>query len=100
MAVDSTLKPAGASFNRRLADLLAPKTRLRHALYVLLFFSVLFAIFFAPVIFRGALLAPGGARLGDGLLSHLAYYLSPKIAWDPLLSNGFPMTADSQAMSW
>jgi len=82
------------------ADIRAPKTQLRHAFYVLLFFSILFTIFFSPVIFHGELLAPGGSRLGDGLLSHLAYYLSPKIAWDPLLSNGFPMTADSQAMSW
>src|SRR4051812_42647308 len=93
-------KPADNPIKKIFADILAPKTSLRHALYVLLFFSILFTLFFSPVIFHGELLAPGGSRLGDGLLSHLAYYLSPKISWDPLLSNGFPMTADSQAMSW
>src|SRR5947209_14271243 len=83
-----------------LSDLMKPDGTLRHCLFVLLFYSLLFTIFFSPVIFHGSLLAPGGARLGDGLLSHLAYYLSPKISWDPLLSCGFPMIADSQAMSW
>lgn len=100
MTGDSTPKPAANLINNIFADIRAPQTSFRHALYVLLFFSILFAVFFSPVIFHGQLLAPGGSRLGDGLLSHLAYYLSPKIAWDPLLANGFPMTADSQAMSW
>ncbi|HKC64330.1 MAG TPA: YfhO family protein, partial [Pyrinomonadaceae bacterium] len=83
-----------------LLDLMKPNAALRHCLLVLFFYSLLFTIFFSPVIFHDSLLAPGGARLGDGLLSHLAYYLSPKLSWDPLLSCGFPMIADSQAMSW
>ncbi|HEX8845851.1 MAG TPA: YfhO family protein [Pyrinomonadaceae bacterium] len=82
------------------SDLTRPQGRSRHCLFVLLFFTLLFTIFFSPVLFSGSLLAPGGSRLGDGLLSHLAYYLSEKLSWDPLLSCGFPMIADSQAMSW
>jgi len=96
----SDQNPADKLIKKICAEIREPKTSLRHALYVLLFFSIFFTLFFSPVIFHGKLLAPGGGRLGDGLLSHLAYYLSPKISWDPLLSNGFPMTADSQAMSW
>src|SRR2546423_9672165 len=83
-----------------LSDFVKPNATLRHCLFVLFFYSLLFTIFFSPVVFHDSLLAPGGARLGDGLLSHLAYYLSPKLSWDPQLSCGFPMIADSQAMSW
>jgi len=99
MAGDATLKLIYRIKNF-MSDFSAPKSPLLHALYVLLFFSLLFTIFFSPVIFHDSLLAPGGGRLGDGLVSHLPYYLSDKLSWDPLLSCGFPMIADSQAMSW
>ena len=67
----------------------------RHCFLVLLFYSLLFAVFFAPVIFNNRLLAPG-----DGLLYHFSYFQSKKVFWDTLLANGFPMTADPQVMSW
>ena len=67
----------------------------RHFLSVLLFYSLLFTVFFAPVIFRGLLLAPA-----DGLSYHLAFFQSRKVFWDGLLASGFPMTADPQVMAW
>lgn len=67
----------------------------RHASFVLLFYSVLFTIFFSPVLFHNSLLAPG-----DGLLYHVSYFQSKKVFWDTLLSSGFPMTADPQVMAW
>ena len=73
---------------------------LRHALFVLLFYSLLFVVFFSPVLFYDSLLAPGGGRLGDGLLYHLTFFQSKKTFWDMLLSGGFPMTADPQVMTW
>lgn len=74
--------------------------RLRHPLFVLLSYSLLFTVFFSPVLFTGRLLAPGGGRLGDGLLYHLAFFQSSKTFWDSLLASGFPMTADPQVMAW
>lgn len=52
------------------------------------------------MIFTGRLLAPGGGRLGDGLLYHVAYFFSDKLRWDPLLAGGFPMIADPQVTAW
>jgi hypothetical protein len=73
----------------------------RHALLVLLFYSLFFTLFFSPVLFRGAFLAPpGGGQLGDALIYHLAYFESPKLFWDGLLGLGLPMTADPQVMAW
>ena len=83
-----------------LSHFMRPGAPLRHCLFVLIFYSLLFTIFFSPVIFHDSLLAPGGGRLGDAVVSHIPYYLSEKLSWDPLLSCGFPMIADSQAMSW
>jgi membrane protein YfhO len=76
------------------------KRSIRHSLLVVLFYSFLFVLFFSPVLFYGSLLAPGGGRLGDALLYHVAYFASEKVVWDLLLSGGFPMTADPQVMSW
>jgi hypothetical protein len=71
------------------------KSSTGHALLVVLFFSLLFTLFFSPVLFSGSLLAPG-----DGLLYHVAYFESKKVFWDTLLGGGFPMTADPQVMAW
>ncbi len=79
---------------------LSPRSSTRHAGLVFLFYVLLFTVFFSPVIFFGRLLAPGGGRLGDGLLYHLAYFQSNKLLWDPLLAGGFPMMADPQVMAW
>lgn len=83
-----------------LAALSPFKESIRHSFFVLLFFSLLYALFFSPVLFYDSLLAPGGGRLGDGLLYHLTFFQSSKVFWDPLLANGFPMTADPQVMAW
>jgi hypothetical protein len=71
-----------------------------HSFSVVLFFSLLFTIFFSPVLFSHSLLAPGGGRLGDGVLYHLSFFQSAKLLWDPLLFCGFPMIADPQVMTW
>ncbi|HUQ34116.1 MAG TPA: YfhO family protein [Pyrinomonadaceae bacterium] len=76
------------------------KASARHALLVLLFFSVLFTIFFSPVLFYDSLLTPQGPGLGDGLLYHLTFFQSHKVLWDPLLATGYPMMADPQVMTW
>jgi hypothetical protein len=78
----------------------ATKGSLRHLFLVLLFFSLLYTLFFSPVLFYDSLLTPGGGRLGDGLLYHLTFFQSHKVFWDPLLAGGFPMTADPQVMAW
>jgi hypothetical protein len=76
------------------------KATARHAFFVLLFFSLLYTLFFSPVLFYDALLTPQGPGLGDGLLYHLTFFQSPKLLWDPLLAAGFPMTADPQVLAW
>jgi hypothetical protein len=73
----------------------AVRTPARHFFSVLVFYSLLFTVFFAPVIFRGMLLAPA-----DGLSYHLAFFQSRKVFWDSLLASGFPMIADPQVMAW
>lgn len=89
-----------SSTTKRLAAWLSSNSPARHGLLVFLFYSSLFTLFFSPVIFFGRLLAPGGGRLGDGLLYHVAYFLSDKLRWDPLLAGGFPMIADPQVAAW
>ncbi len=76
------------------------KTPVRHAVFVVLFFSLLFTLFFSPVLFTGHLLAPAAGGLGDGVVYHLAFFQSSKVLWDNLLANGFPMVADPQVMAW
>lgn len=78
-----------------ISVLLSHQGSIRHGLFVLLFFSLLFTLFFAPVLFHHALLAPG-----DGLLYHEAFFQSKKVLWDQMLGSGYPMTADPQVMAW
>ncbi len=80
---------------RRLINSPFLKSSTGHALLVVLFYSLLFTLFFSPVLFSGSLLAPG-----DGLTYHVAYFESKKVFWDQLLGGGFPMTADPQVMAW
>lgn len=68
----------------------------RHWLGVLLFYSILYIVFFSPVLFSGGLmLAPG-----DGIPLFLPNFFSRKVLWDTLLFSGFPMFADPQVMMW
>jgi hypothetical protein len=77
---------------------LSPESRgiLLHCFIVLLFFTLLFFLFFSPVLFSGDhLLAPG-----DGLNYHLAAFYSPRVFWDTMLLGGTPLYADPQIMMW
>jgi Bacterial membrane protein YfhO len=60
-----------------------------------LFYAALYVAFFAVVIFRGQLLAPGDARIQS-----LAAFYSPPALWTDLLLSGFPSAADPQVQSW
>jgi hypothetical protein len=62
---------------------------------VVAFYSALFSIFFAPVLFSRRLLAPG-----DGRAVYLPSFLSPKTAWTDAFFSGFPFLADPQCMAW
>jgi len=55
----------------------------------------LYVLFFWPGITGGHLLAPGDAQ--DYFLP---MFLAPKTLWDPLLQNGYPLSADPQIMTW
>ncbi len=68
----------------------------RHALFVILFYSLLFLTFFSPVVFGGRLLALGG----DGLYIYLPNFYSSKVWWDTTTFAGFPMMADPEAATW
>jgi Bacterial membrane protein YfhO len=61
----------------------------------LLFFTVLFVIFFSPIIFTGYLLAPN-----DGLNYSIPNFYSPRTLWTNLLFSGYPAAADPQAQTW
>ncbi|HEX8634721.1 MAG TPA: YfhO family protein [Pyrinomonadaceae bacterium] len=66
-----------------------------HALAVLLFYTLLFILFFAPVLFSSYLLAPG-----DGILYFLPNFYAPRVLWDASVWGGFPAAGDSQLMMW
>lgn len=74
----------------------AIETPLRHGLFVIAFYSLVFVAFFFPAIYQGNLLAVGG----DGLFIYLPNFYSRKVLWDTLLFSGFPMMADPQVMTW
>jgi len=61
----------------------------------LLFFTVLFVLFFSPIIFTGYLLAPN-----DGLNYSLPNFYSPRTLWTNQLFSGYPAAADPQAQTW
>jgi hypothetical protein len=83
------------------ADLSNPKEIRGHGIYVVIFYSLLFTIFFIPVLVSGSLLTPPSqGHPGDALLYHLPFFHSSKALWDDLLGCGFPMTADPQVMAW
>jgi len=60
-----------------------------------LFFTILFLIFFSPVILTGHLLAPN-----DALVHGIPYYYSPRTLWTNLLFSGYPQAADPQVQTW
>ena len=58
-------------------------------------FTLLYVLFFAPVLFSNRLLAPG-----DGIIYFLPNFASPRVFWDPTIWGGFPAVGDSQLMLW
>jgi hypothetical protein len=71
------------------------KRALVHALAVLVGYTLLFVVFFAPVLFSGYLLAPG-----DGILYFLPNFYARRVWWDASVWGGFPAVGDSQLMLW
>jgi hypothetical protein len=67
----------------------------KHAALVLVGFSVLYFLFFAPVLFSDRLLAPG-----DGIIYFLPNFASPHVLWDTQIWGGFPAVGDPQLMRW
>ncbi|HYP02606.1 MAG TPA: hypothetical protein VER76_20620, partial [Pyrinomonadaceae bacterium] len=71
------------------------KRALLHAVAVLLFYTLLFIAFFAPVLFSDYLLAPG-----DGILYFLPNFYARRVLWDASVWGGHPAVGDSQLMMW
>lgn len=71
------------------------KRTILHGLAVLLFYTLLFVLFFAPVLFSAYLLAPG-----DGILYFLPNFYARRVLWDASIWGGFPAVGDSQLMMW
>lgn len=71
------------------------KRALLHGLFVVAFYTLLFVIFFAPVLFSDYLLAPG-----DGILYFLPNFYARRVWWDASVWGGFPAVGDSQLMLW
>lgn len=74
---------------------LASQRALRHGLFVIIFYTLLFVAFFAPVLFSAYLLAPG-----DGILYFLPNFYARRVLWDASIWGGFPAVGDSQLMMW
>lgn len=58
-------------------------------------YTLLFVLFFAPVLFSDYLLAPG-----DGILYFLPNFYARRVLWDASVWGGFPAVGDSQLMMW
>ncbi|MFL6211180.1 MAG: YfhO family protein [Pyrinomonadaceae bacterium] len=67
----------------------------KHALMVLGGYTLLYVLFFAPVLFSQRLLAPG-----DGIIYFLPTFAAPHALWDAALWGGFPAVGDVQLMLW
>lgn len=65
------------------------------ALFVLLFFSLIYTVFFSPVLFANQLLAPG-----DGIVQSVTAFYSNRTLWTDLLWAGFPAAADTTVQTW
>src|SRR4028119_1300084 len=66
------------------------KDTILHSLLVLLGYTLLFVLFFAPVLFSSYLLAPG-----DGILYFLPNFYARRVLWDAAVWGGFPAGGDS-----
>jgi hypothetical protein len=66
-----------------------------HVVSVVAFYSIVFTLFFSPVLFSTNILAPG-----DGFNFHAPFFYAGRTLWQPLLWGGYPLAADPQAMTW
>jgi hypothetical protein len=73
----------------------AVKRAFLHSLLVIFCYTLLFVVYFAPVLFSDYLLAPG-----DGILYFLPNFYAPRVLWDASVWGGFPAAGDSQLMMW
>lgn len=64
-------------------------------LKVFLFFSLVYIIFFSPIIFSDKILAPG-----DGIAQSVPSFYAPRTLWIDSLYSGFPAAADPQVQHW
>ncbi|MEL6494598.1 MAG: YfhO family protein [Cyanobacteria bacterium J06623_7] len=71
------------------------RQNLIETLQVVLFFSIVYLLFFAPVIFNGGILAPG-----DGIAQSVPSFYAPRTLWTDTLYSGFPAAADPQVQYW
>lgn len=61
-----------------------------------MFFAALYALYFAPALFKDALLAPG-----DGEIYYLPFFHLPVTElWNDLILSGYPVSLDIQAMTF
>ncbi len=60
-----------------------------------LFFTVLYVVFFSPVIFAGRLLA-----YSDAVFYSIPNFYAPRTLWTNLLFSGYPVAADPQTQTW
>ncbi|HEV2880202.1 MAG TPA: hypothetical protein VGX24_02750 [Pyrinomonadaceae bacterium] len=90
MAAANTREHSGETGESRQA-----KRAFSHALVVLAGYTLLFVLFFAPVLFSDYLLAPG-----DGILYFLPNFYARRVLWDASVWGGFPAVGDSQLMMW
>lgn len=69
--------------------------RTSHVLVVVIGYTLLYTLFFAPVLFSRHLLAPG-----DGIIYFLPNFAAPHVFWDVTIWGGFPAVGDAQLMLW
>src|SRR5258705_10636 len=67
----------------------------KEALAVLLCYSLVYLVFFSPVLFSNRLLAPG-----DGIIYFLPNFAAPRVLWETMIWGGFPSVGDTQLMLW
>src|SRR5262249_28235999 len=73
----------------------APEPGWRLGALVVLGYTALYVLFFAPVLCTGRLLVPG-----DGVLQYLPAFLGEKSLWESFTFGGFPHAADPQNLTW
>lgn len=71
------------------------KSGWRHALCVLTGYTILYLIYFSPVIFAGKILSNG-----DNFLLYGGLYFMKHTLWSQFITCGYPLFADPQTQHW